>query len=70
MHSNLQLASRRGPEYGSGPSKERHVDLKSLDLELSLAAMNIEDQEHRSGIGQFLFQLHHPLMSMLLIFFF
>ena len=28
------------------------MDSESPDLELSLAAMNIEDQEHRSGIGQ------------------
>ena len=28
------------------------MDPESLDLELSLAAMNIEDQEHRSGLGQ------------------
>ena len=52
MHSNLHLASRRGPEYGNGPSKEWDVDPENLDLELSLAAMNIEDQEHRSGIGR------------------
>jgi hypothetical protein len=52
VHSNLRLASRRGQEYGNGPSKECDVDPESPDLELSLATMNIEDQEHRSGNGQ------------------
>ena len=52
MHSNLRLASRKGPEYGNGPSKEWDVEPKNLDLDLSLAALNIEDQDHRSGIGQ------------------
>ena len=28
------------------------MDLENPDLELSLATMNIEEQEHRSGIGQ------------------
>ena len=28
------------------------MDRENLDLELSLAAMNIEDQEHRSGTDQ------------------
>ena len=52
MHSNLRLTSRRGPEYGNGPSKEWDVDPENPDLELSLVAMNIEDQEHKSGTGQ------------------
>ena len=52
MHSNLCLASRRGPEYGNGPSKEWDVDPENPNLDLSLAALNIEDQDHRSGIGQ------------------
>ena len=52
MHSNLQLASRRGPEYGNGPSKEWDVDTENPDLDLSIVALNIEDQDNRSGIGQ------------------
>ena len=52
VHSNLWLASRRGPEYGNGPSKEWDVDPENTDLDLSLAALNIEDHAHRSGIGQ------------------
>ena len=52
VHSNLQLASHRGQKYGNGPSKERDVDPENPDLDLSLAALNIEDQDHRSGIGQ------------------
>ena len=35
VHSNLRLASRRGPKYGNGPSKEWDVDPESLDLKLS-----------------------------------
>ena len=49
VHSNLRLASRRDPEYSSGPSKEWDVEPKSSDLEMSLAALNIE--EPRSGVG-------------------
>ena len=49
VHSNLRLASRRGPEYSSGPSKEWDVEPESFDLEMSLAALNIE--EPRSGVG-------------------
>ena len=43
MHSNVHLASRRGLEYNSGIYKEWDVDLGSLDLDLSLVALNIED---------------------------
>jgi hypothetical protein len=43
VHSNLRLASRRGPEYNSGPSKEWDVDAENPDLDLSLAALNIEE---------------------------
>eukprot|EP00253_Pinus_taeda_P006057 PITA_06057 len=50
VHFNLRLASRRGPEYNSGPSKEWDVDAKNPDLERSLAALNIE-AESGSGIG-------------------
>jgi len=50
VHSNLRLASRRGPEYNSGPSKEWDVDAENPDLDLSLAALNIE-AESGSGIG-------------------
>eukprot|EP00253_Pinus_taeda_P026610 PITA_26610 len=39
-------------KHKSGPSKEWDVDPKSPDLELSLAALNIEDRAPRSGIGQ------------------
>ena len=52
MHSNLWHASHKGIEYGNGPSKEWDVEPKNPDLDLSLAALNIEDQDHRSGIGQ------------------
>ena len=47
VHSNLRLASRRGPEYSSGPSKD--VEPESSNLEMSLAALNIE--EPRSGVS-------------------
>ena len=43
VHSNLLLASRRGLEYSSGPSREWDVDPKSADLVISLAALNIEE---------------------------
>jgi hypothetical protein len=33
VHSNLRLASRRGPEYSSGPSKEWDVDPENPDLD-------------------------------------
>ena len=49
VHSNLHLASRRGPEYSSGPPKEWDVKPESSNLEMSLAALNIE--EPRSGVG-------------------
>ena len=52
VHSNLCLAPRRGPEYGNGPSNEWAVDRENPDLDLSLAALNIEYKDHRSGIGQ------------------
>ena len=52
VHSNLHLVSRRGPKYGNGPSKEWDVDPENPDLDLSLAALNIEDQDHRSGTSQ------------------
>jgi hypothetical protein len=48
VHSNLRLASCRGPEYSSGPFKEWDVD-QCPDLDISLAALNLE--EPRSGIG-------------------
>ena len=50
VHSNLCLASRRGLEYNSGPSKEWDVNVENPDLDLSLAALNIE-AESGSGIG-------------------
>lgn len=40
----------KGPKYSGGPSKEWDVDLESPNLELSLAALNIDD-ESGSGIG-------------------
>ena len=49
VHSNLLLASRRDPKYSSGPSKEWDVELESSNLEMSLAALNIE--EPISGVG-------------------
>jgi hypothetical protein len=49
VHSNLHFASRRGLEYSSGPSKEWDVDPECPDLDISLAALNLE--EPRSGIG-------------------
>ena len=50
VHSNLCLVSCRGPEYNSGPSKDWDVDPASPDLDLSLAALNIQVQPG-SGIG-------------------
>ena len=50
MHSNLRLASRKGPKYNSGPSKEWDVDPKCPDLEISFASLNV-NEEPRSGIG-------------------
>jgi hypothetical protein len=41
VHSNFCLVSRKGEEYTSGPHKEWDVDAKNLDLELSLAALDI-----------------------------
>ena len=41
MHSNLRLVSRRGEEYTSGPHKEWDVEAENPDLELSLAALDI-----------------------------
>ena len=49
MHSNLRLASRKGPEYSRGQCKEWDMDPEIDDLELPLAALNIE--ESRSGVG-------------------
>ena len=50
MNSNLFLASHNGPEYNSGPSKEWDVDPECLDLEISFASLNA-NEEPRSGIG-------------------
>ena len=50
VHSDLCLASSRGPEYNSGPSKEWNVDAESPNLDVSFATVNIEVQP-RSGIG-------------------
>ena len=50
MHSNLRLASRKGPEYNSGPSKEWDVDIECPDLEISFASLNV-NEEPRSRIG-------------------
>ena len=49
VHSNLHLASQRGPKYSSEPSKDWDVEPESPDLDLSLAALNLD--EPRSGIG-------------------
>ena len=61
VHANLCLASCRGPEYSSGTSKERDVDLESFDLDISLASLNIEEPSsvvghssstHQSTVGR------------------
>lgn len=49
VHSNLFLASRKGPEYSSGQCKDWDVDPESDDLDLPPAALNTE--EPRSGVG-------------------
>ena len=41
VHSNPCLVSRKGEEYTSGPHKEWDVEAENLDLELSLAALDI-----------------------------
>ena len=56
MHSNLRLASSKGPEYNSGPCKDWDVEPESADLDLSLVALNIE--ESRSGTGNTSSTLH------------
>ena len=56
VHYNLLLASRKGLEYNSGPCKDWDVEPESTDLDLSLAALNIE--ESRSGIGNTSSTLH------------
>ena len=50
VHSNLRLASHKGPEYNSGNSKEWDVDPECLDLEISFTFLNV-NEEPRSGIG-------------------
>jgi hypothetical protein len=50
VHSNLRLVSHKGEEYTSGPHKERDVDAKNPDLELSLVALDIVDDASGSGI--------------------
>jgi hypothetical protein len=50
VHSNLCLVSFKGDEYTSGPHKEWDVDAENLDLEFSLAALDIADDESGSGI--------------------
>jgi hypothetical protein len=50
VHSNLHLVSRKGEEYTSRPHKEWDVDAESLDLELSLATLDIGDDASGSGI--------------------
>eukprot|EP00253_Pinus_taeda_P026352 PITA_26352 len=49
VHSNLRLASRRGPKYGIGPSKKWYVELEFPDFDLSLTTLSVD--EPRSGIG-------------------
>ena len=50
VHSNLCLVSRKGEEYTSGPHKEWDVDAENPDLELSLSALDIDDDASGSGI--------------------
>ena len=50
VHSNLRLASHKGLEYNSGPSKEWDVDPECPDLEISFASLDV-NEEPRSGIG-------------------
>ena len=56
MHSNLRLASHQGPKYSSGPCKDWDVEPELAGLDLSHAALNIE--EPRSGIGNTSSTLH------------
>ena len=54
VHSNLRLVSRRGEEYTSGPHKEWDVEAENPDLDLSLAALDINvgtSGASRSEIG-------------------
>ena len=61
VHANIHLASRRGPKYSCGASKEWDVDPESFDLDISLAALNIEEPSivvghssstHQSTVGR------------------
>jgi hypothetical protein len=45
VNSNLHLMSHRGKEYKHQPHKHWDVDLKSLELELCLATLNIDVDE-------------------------
>ena len=51
VHSNLCLVSRKGEEYISGPYKDWDVDAENPDLDISLAALDIEDGGGGSGSG-------------------
>ena len=51
MHSNLRLVSRRGAEYVNGPHKDWDVDEECLDLDLSLATLDVGDDAIASGTG-------------------
>ena len=54
MHSNLRLVSHKGEEYTSDPHKEWDVEAENPDLELSLAALDINvgtSGASGSGIG-------------------
>lgn len=49
MHSNVCLVSRKGEEYTSGPHKYWDVDAENLELDISLATLDIEDGDGGSG---------------------
>ena len=50
VHSNLRLVSCKGEEYTSGPHKEWDVEAENPDLELSIFALDIDDDASGSGI--------------------
>ena len=49
MHPNTRFASSKGKKYNTGPYRYWNVDTKSYDLDIPLAALNLE--EPRNGIG-------------------
>ena len=51
VHSNLRFVSCKVEEYTSGPHKDWDVDAENLDLDISLAALDIKDGSGGSGSG-------------------